>query len=84
VYSDLLYHDYCGKKIEKVVQNEALNLEFNIHGDILRELVDMNLTDSVELSFDTNESSIVQVSLCYDSETNLVLGSESIGKHDIT
>ena len=54
VYSDYLYHKYCNKKLEKVVQHETLNKKFDLYGDIVRGLADQ-VVDSFEIDFDQQE-----------------------------
>ncbi|CAL6101089.1 NADH_oxidase [Hexamita inflata] len=83
IYSDHLWNAYCDKKIEKVVQNSELNKHFNIHGEMVRNLADQ-IVESMELEVEQDEDSIVSIILIYDQDTFKLLGSQVMGKQDIT
>eukprot|EP00703_Trepomonas_sp_PC1_P001881 JAP94725.1 NADH oxidase [Trepomonas sp. PC1] len=83
LYSDYLYHRYCNKKIEKVVQHNKLSSKFDIYGDIVRGLADQ-VVESFDLDVDEQDDQIVSVSICFDKQTLKILGAQCMGKQDIT
>ena len=83
MYSDYLWHAYCDKKIEKVVQKEEAGVNFNIYGDQVRSLADM-VVESFDLELEQTEDHLVSVIIVYAESTGQIIGCQVMGKQDIT